>query len=107
PSVQVQPDLPGAEQVEVVDHQTGYGDQHPANGEQSPQQPASERVLDVPDDGAQAPPLPHQEKAQHAGYQDVGAALDRLGDQARPAFFSCIRRAAPYPGKLTCGTPGG
>ena len=46
-----------------------------------------QRLLDVPTDDVDGPPLPHQQQRDGVGHPDVRGPLDRLRDQPRPGLL--------------------
>ena len=73
----------------MVDHQTGGEDQQPARREQPPQEPAPERLLDVPDDDLDA--------LQEIPILMKGGALQGSGDVANFSLVQAVGCLAEGP----------
>ena len=83
-AARITPGLAQAEQVEVIDCESAYQHQRPAEPVRRIERDAQRLVLHGPDDAAHRLPQREQENQREARKQDVGAALGRFGDDARP-----------------------
>src|SRR5271157_2654607 len=77
-------DLSEAEQVEVVNQKCGHEHDGPTGPEDGMDEPATNRIFDVPDDGRNRSPLPEEEAEGEAAYEDISASLDRGRDEPCP-----------------------
>ncbi len=84
---QLQPDLPQAEEVEVIDQEGREKHQRPSERKQHAQDDSSDWVFNGPDDTAQRLPLPEQKDKSDTRKQNVSGTLEWLRHHARPPLL--------------------